>query len=235
MITPIHVPAPLAIPAFMLELSAFIMLLSLCSGFAVRGVASLPKWLSVPFLLPAVVWHECCHAIGCVLAGHRVIEVSFVGNAVTGRPPHVNYLYDRNSLWQVIGTLWVGWAPVLLSVALIVWLDHQSVYLEGFWRWAAIYGALVAALSMPLSAADWRCGVVAWVLLVLLGIPAGFVMFPRGIGVGLLVEPFSDRSVFLLFFLVVLGGLTRFLSCSARRFGSYSAPRPGNSAGHGEK
>jgi len=77
-------------------------------------------WLGVPV-------HELAHLITAKLFGHRIIAWKlFEPDPVSGTLGYVRHAYSRQNLWQVLGTLFIGLAPLalggLLLSGLLVWM-----------------------------------------------------------------------------------------------------------------
>lgn len=157
---------------------AMIALLSALSYQALEAIDRLPRWLTAPVLVPAVVWHELCHATGSLIFGHRIEHIQLLNHA--DQQAHVRYRYDPFSFIQRLGTAFSGWAPVLISSSLILWLLGQNPGLPLYQRALLWYAIVVLALAMPLSCADWKAAMRYSILFVLLSILAGSFLWPHG-------------------------------------------------------
>lgn len=114
----------------------------------------------------STVLHEGAHALCCLLFRHRVDEVVwFDPRAQGGALGYVRHRWDRRSLYQRVGNLFIGLAPLLAGAALIVLgarlllgADADLARLRPLeWRfWAFVYLTLCAGGAMRLSASDLR-------------------------------------------------------------------------------
>lgn len=150
---------------FQLWSMGLILLVSSLSAAAEKATYRLPDWLMAPIRVPGTIWHESCHAVACVLSGHRITEIQWVSrpNSIA----HVNYAYNPHSLYQQAGTALVGWAPVLFSGALLTW-GLPRTYDLVLWKQALIwYGVGIVSMAMPLSMADWK-GATRYLLLLMI-------------------------------------------------------------------
>lgn len=125
----------------------------------------LTGWLGVPV-------HELAHLITAKLFGHRIIAWKlFEPDPVSGTLGYVRHAYSRQNLWQVLGTLFIGLAPLalggLLLSGLLVWmlppaaldaLTRQARHLDN----AAAAGG-VQELLTALQALVRDFGVALWV------------------------------------------------------------------------
>jgi hypothetical protein len=80
----------------------------------------LTGWLGVPI-------HELSHLLAAIVFRHRVIAWSLLDpDPVSGTLGYVRHAYSRRSVWQLLGTLVIGLAPLcaglLLVVALLGWM-----------------------------------------------------------------------------------------------------------------
>lgn len=159
---------------------ASIFLVSFLAARAARAAARLPKWISGLSFAPAIAWHEICHAVVCVLVGHRIEEIRLRGDPGTGAPAHVTYRYNPNNPLQVLGASLSGWAPVLISGSLLVWGVPHIAMLGTVGQGLACYAVILLALSMPLSWADWRAALFHLWLILPIAMVVGFFAYPAG-------------------------------------------------------
>jgi hypothetical protein len=76
-----------------------------------------------------VVVHELSHALFCVLFGHEIVEIKFFNFDADGScSGHVIDRYDGENLYQIIGTFFVGVAPIIVG-SLVIYGAHR--YLLG--------------------------------------------------------------------------------------------------------
>lgn len=72
-----------------------------------RRAVLVTGWLGVPI-------HELSHAAMCLLFRHRIDKlVLFQPDPKTGTLGYVNHSWNRRSPWQVLGTFFIGIAPLL--------------------------------------------------------------------------------------------------------------------------
>lgn len=85
-------------------------------SIAGRGAVLATGWLGVPV-------HEVSHAAMCVVFRHRIDRiVLFHPDPKSGTLGYVAHAWDRRSPWQVVGTFFVGIAPLLGGAAVILGL-----------------------------------------------------------------------------------------------------------------
>jgi hypothetical protein len=81
--------------------------------------------MGVPLYLLLLGWlgvvvHEFSHALFCVLFGHEIVEIKFFNFDADGScSGHVIDRYDGENLYQVIGTFFIGVAPIILGSLVI--------------------------------------------------------------------------------------------------------------------
>ena len=79
-----------------------------------RGAVLVTGWLGVPV-------HELSHAVLCVVFRHRIDRlVLFQPDPRTGTLGYVNHSWDGRSPWQVLGTFFIGVAPLVGGAAAIL-------------------------------------------------------------------------------------------------------------------
>lgn len=77
--------------------------------------------------------HELSHAIMCIIFGHRIDDIKLLkfnlnddqeqeGNK--GSLGYVNHSYNPHSVWQLIGNLWIGLAPIFGCALAILGLTY---------------------------------------------------------------------------------------------------------------
>lgn len=83
-----------------------------------RGAVLITGWLGVPV-------HELSHAAMCVLFRHRIEKlVLFQPDPKTGTLGYVSHSWNARSPWQVLGTFFIGVAPLAGGSAAILALLH---------------------------------------------------------------------------------------------------------------
>jgi len=74
--------------------------------------------------------HELGHALFCILFKHKIEKmVLFQPNGTGGALGYVNHSYNKNSIYQNIGNLFIGIGPILLGSILLYVITY---YLYGF-------------------------------------------------------------------------------------------------------
>lgn len=80
-------------------------------------------WLGTPI-------HEFSHAVACWIFGHRIDEIRlFDPDLEEGRLGYVRHSYHRGNLYQEIGNVFIGTAPLIggsLVLLLLTWLFYPS-------------------------------------------------------------------------------------------------------------
>jgi len=108
---------PLAAAVALLHVLERLLAARLQSRLGWRSVW-LTGWLGVPL-------HELSHAAACVVFGHRVERLSlFSPDAQTGRLGSVQHAWDRRNLYQQVGRFFIGIAPLLGGVAVLLILTR---------------------------------------------------------------------------------------------------------------
>jgi|GEM_PF-726286 hypothetical protein len=118
-----------AINATCLELSIVLLpLLPGCLGLRlVRGALDRAvyryfgrnAYLSFAFVGTTI--HEISHLILCMLFGHKIVEARlFSPDMATGELGHISHSYNPRNVYQSVGNLFIGIAPIMLGPALII-------------------------------------------------------------------------------------------------------------------
>ena len=101
-------------------------------------------WIGVPL-------HELSHLLMARLFGHRIVAWKiFDPDPSTGTLGYVWHAYRRRNLWQLAGNLFIGMAPLLSGVAVLL--------LCMAWMAPSVRGFVlppVPSLPMPARLADW--------------------------------------------------------------------------------
>ena len=67
--------------------------------------------------------HECSHALMCLIFRHKIIEVKFFKfDSSDGVLGYVRHTYNRRSLYQRIGNLFIGVAPLVVGSLILAGL-----------------------------------------------------------------------------------------------------------------
>ena len=118
-----------AINATCLELSIVILpLLPGCFGLRlVRGAIDrtvsryFGRNVYLSFAFAGTTIHEISHLILCILFGHKIVEARlFSPDMATGKLGHISHSYNPRNVYQSVGNLFIGIAPIMLGPALII-------------------------------------------------------------------------------------------------------------------
>jgi hypothetical protein len=105
--------APAALASLVLHWTERRMTFGL-TRLAGRGAVLVTGWLGVPI-------HELSHAAMCVVFRHKIEKlVLFHPDPETGTLGYVNHSWNRRNPWQVLGTFFIGIAPLLGGSAVIL-------------------------------------------------------------------------------------------------------------------
>ena len=67
--------------------------------------------------------HECSHALMCLIFGHRIVEIKFFSFDDSGGVlGYVRHTYNRKSLYQRTGNLFIGVAPIIVGALILAGL-----------------------------------------------------------------------------------------------------------------
>jgi len=119
-------------------------------------------WLGVPV-------HELSHLLAAKLFGHRIVAWRlFDPDPVSGTLGYVRHAYSRRSVWQLIGTFFIGVAPLVAGgavlAALLAWMLPAAERGELLrrclslgqasdpWRSALLLGGLASQLARAIWA-----------------------------------------------------------------------------------
>ncbi|MBM7682948.1 hypothetical protein JOD43_003127 [Pullulanibacillus pueri] len=96
----------------------------LIATFGRKGVL-VTAWIGTPV-------HELNHAVMCLIFGHKIIEIKLLQlRSSDGTLGYVSHAYNKRSFYQSAGNLFIGIAPIVGGVMVIVLLMHILVP-EGF-------------------------------------------------------------------------------------------------------
>lgn len=153
--SPLLLPNLAYLGALLLGLAVLLALMHLQERAAGRYLAHHLGWGSVL----ATGWigvpvHELSHLLMAKLFGHRIIAWRlFDPDPVSGTLGYVRHAYSRRSVWQLLGTFFIGMAPLatgaLLLAGLLTWMVPGGE-LGGLWRRALVLGEA----ERPLAAAQ---------------------------------------------------------------------------------
>ena len=151
--------APLALasrllPPLLLLAPPFALLLAM--HVAARALARQAQQLFghrlqlILFAWLGTIVHEGSHAVACVLFGHRVHRIRwFDPQATNGSLGSVEHSYRRGSLYQQVGNVVIGLAPLLAGALVIVVAAQQLVGLSPPVAHAAGLASSLSSLSSP--------------------------------------------------------------------------------------
>lgn len=118
--------------AFVMHLLSGVIAAQACRLIGRSAFLALFGWLGT-------MVHEAGHALFCLLFGHRITAITwFDYRGTNGTLGSVRHSYNPDSLYQRIGTFFIGIGPILLGTAVIYWSAHALVGTE-----------LVATLRQP--------------------------------------------------------------------------------------
>lgn len=96
--------------------------------FAVMGEAFGEKATLIATGWIGTTVHELSHALLCVVFGHQITEMSlFSPDTESGVLGYVRHSWDKKNLYQDLGLLFIGIAPLLMGSALLVALGYFLV------------------------------------------------------------------------------------------------------------
>lgn len=130
-----------------------------------RGML-LTAWIGVPI-------HELSHLIFAKLFGHRIVDWSlFSPDPVSGTLGYVRHRYQKRNLYQLLGTAFIGLAPLIVGGALLLALlwsllsrEVWSIFRAEIGRtretdalvWLTEWGALYVRVAVDLwRHRDWQ-------------------------------------------------------------------------------
>jgi hypothetical protein len=165
----------IAVPLFFVTL---VFLTSTVGGAMIELTRkTVPRWMCVFLLSPAVLFHEVLHIAGALPFGLHVGRVRLAGAFQYGRPVDVQLLYNSRNLVHHIGLMMSSWAPVIVpsfiyyfAVANVEKIDTPVEI------GLAVYAAIILANTTALSRADWRTsatGLVVVMCLIAIGLTVG--------------------------------------------------------------
>ena len=84
-------------------------------------------------IMPGVILHELAHVLACWVFGHKVTKaVLFDPKMRSGSAGYVEHAWNTRNPWSQLGVFFIGLAPVLLSlglvIALMAWAGGGAVF-----------------------------------------------------------------------------------------------------------
>ncbi len=93
-------------------------------AFGVKAVVIVTGWIGTSV-------HELSHALLCLAFRHKITEMSlFTADTESGVLGYVRHSWDKKSLYQTLGLLFIGIAPLAVGSMLLVGLGYLLV--QGF-------------------------------------------------------------------------------------------------------
>lgn len=97
--------------------------ISLCNGAFYRNLGRRAHTVCLVTGFIGTPVHECSHAIACLIFGHKIIKIKFYEpDAANGVLGYVQHTYNRKSLYQRIGNLFIGIAPIIIGALILAGL-----------------------------------------------------------------------------------------------------------------
>jgi hypothetical protein len=144
-----------------------------CMVFGYQAIL-LTGWIGTPI-------HELSHAFFCVIFGHKIEKISlFSPEPETGVLGYVFHSYNPESLFQRVGCLFIGFAP-LAGNGLLAYFLWDEFFVSGAENWALLCKIFVFYVIFSLiihcapSPADLKGAVTGAVALAIIIVPMGIV------------------------------------------------------------
>lgn len=90
--------------------------IALCNARFYKNIGSRGHAVCVATGFIGTPVHEASHAIMCLIFGHKITEIKFLQpNASDGTLGYVSHSYNPKNLYQKVGNLFIGIAPILIG------------------------------------------------------------------------------------------------------------------------
>lgn len=114
--------------SFLILFAILLLLAFLSNYFLIRSFLGF-RWRF--FVAPGVIFHELCHAFGCLICGAKIVHISFFdkdGGSVTYQKPFV----------PILGPILISLAPLILGILAFYFLGN-FIQLENTLNLSAFY------------------------------------------------------------------------------------------------
>ena len=94
--------------------------IALCNGGFYNALGSKGRAVCYATGFIGTPIHESAHALMCLVFGHKIVEIKFFQmNSSDGTLGYVSHSYNPKNLWQRLGNLFIGVAPILVGAGVL--------------------------------------------------------------------------------------------------------------------